>query len=83
MLREINRAQTEINVAHWKKHATFTEHDKMNTAPFKTDWQVMNYKIYLKMEMNGNDRERIAQGINAIVTELKGGKFSETTAHWN
>lgn len=51
MLREINRAQTEINVAHWKKHAAFTEHDKMNTAPFKADWQVMNYKIYLEMEM--------------------------------
>lgn len=51
MLREINRAQTGINVTRWKKHATFTEHDKMKTAPFKTDWQVMNYKIYIEMEM--------------------------------
>ena len=23
----------------------------MNTAPFKTDWQVMNYKIYIEMKM--------------------------------
>lgn len=23
----------------------------MNIAPFKTDWQVMNYKIYIEMGM--------------------------------
>lgn len=34
-----------------KKAGKFAEHDKKNTAPFKTDWQVMNYKIYIEMEM--------------------------------
>lgn len=57
----------------------FTEHDKMNTAPFKTDWQVMNYKIYIEMEM----RERIAQGIISTVIRWKDGKFSKTTTHQN
>lgn len=58
MLRETNRAQTKINVRHWKKHAAFTEHDNMNTAPFKTDWQVMNYKIYIEMEMTEKESTR-------------------------
>lgn len=61
MLREINRAQTEINVAQWKKQATFTEHGKMNIAPFKTDWQVMNYKIYIEMEMTEEKQHKASK----------------------
>lgn len=30
----------------------------MKTAPFKTDWQVMNYKIYIEMEMTEKEQHK-------------------------
>ena len=73
-LREINKAQPEINVRHWKKHKTVLQNMIKWMLPFKTDWQVMKYKICIRM---GTTQRKNNTHLIDIVSGLRIGKISK------